>query len=77
MCTRVEWDESIAVDDVAAAVTDDTDVVTLVHNETSTRLLTPGTDICEVAREHDATFVVNGATERNVSSPGGSAHLGG
>jgi aspartate aminotransferase-like enzyme len=63
-CTRVEadWGESIPVDAVADAVTDDTDVVTLVHNETSTGLLNPGTEIGEIAREHDATFVVDGVT---------------
>jgi aspartate aminotransferase-like enzyme len=63
-CTRVEveWGESIPVSAVAEAVTDDTDVVTMVHNETSTGLLNPVSAVGTLAREHDATFVVDGVT---------------
>ncbi|MFB6305281.1 MAG: alanine--glyoxylate aminotransferase family protein [Haloferacaceae archaeon] len=63
-CTRVEvpWGESIPLDDVADAVSDDTDVVTMVHNETSTGLLNPVPGVGRIAREHDATFVVDGVT---------------
>jgi aspartate aminotransferase-like enzyme len=63
-CTRVEveWGESIPVSAVAEAVTDDTDVVTMVHNETSTGLLNPVSAVGRLAREHDATFVVDGVT---------------
>jgi aspartate aminotransferase-like enzyme len=63
-CTRVEvpWGESLSLDAVADAVTDDTDVVTMVHNETSTGLLNPVEEVGAVARDHDATFVVDGVT---------------
>jgi aspartate aminotransferase-like enzyme len=63
-CTRVEveWGESIPVDVVEDVVSDETDVVTMVHNETSTGLLNPVADVGEVAAEHDATFVVDGVT---------------
>jgi len=63
-CTRVdvEWGESIPVDAVADAVSASTDVITMVHNETSTGLLNPATEVGEIAREHDATFVVDGVT---------------
>jgi aspartate aminotransferase-like enzyme len=63
-CTRVavDWGESIPVEVVADAVTDSTDVVTMVHNETSTGLLNPVAEVGEIAAEHDATFVVDGVT---------------
>ena len=61
---RVEvlWGESIPLDDVAAAVTDDTDLVTMVHNETSTGLLNPVAGVGRIAADHDARFVVDGVT---------------
>jgi aspartate aminotransferase-like enzyme len=63
-CTRVEvdWGESIPMAAVEAAVTDDTAVVTVVQNETSTGLLNPVSGVGRVAREHDAAFVVDGVT---------------
>jgi len=62
--TRVEvpWGESIPLEDVRAVVTDDTDVVTMVHNETSTGLLNPVAGVGEIADEYDARFVVDGVT---------------
>jgi aspartate aminotransferase-like enzyme len=59
---EVEWGESFDLEEVAAAITDDTDVVTMVHNETSTGLLNPVSGVGRIAREHDATFVVDGVT---------------
>ena len=62
--TRVEvpWGESIPVADVRAVVTEETDVVTMVHNETSTGLLNPVAAVGEIAAEYDARFVVDGVT---------------
>ncbi|MFB6250545.1 MAG: alanine--glyoxylate aminotransferase family protein [Halobellus sp.] len=62
--TRVEvpWGESIPLADVRAAITDDTDVVTMVHNETSTGLLNPAAAVGRIASEHDARFVLDGVT---------------
>ena len=62
--TRVEvpWGESIPLPDVDAAVTDDTDLVTMVHNETSTGLLNPVAGVGRIADDHDARFVVDGVT---------------
>jgi aspartate aminotransferase-like enzyme len=62
--TRVEvpWGESIPLADVRAVVTEGTDVVTMVHNETSTGLLNPVAGVGEVADEYDARFVVDGVT---------------
>ncbi|XVH32779.1 pyridoxal-phosphate-dependent aminotransferase family protein [Haloferacaceae archaeon DSL9] len=59
---EVEWGESIPVDDVADAVTDETRLVTVVHNETSTGLLNPVESVGEIAADHDALFVVDGVT---------------
>jgi aspartate aminotransferase-like enzyme len=63
-CTRVEvpWGESFDLDDVAAAIDNDTDVVTMVHNETSTGLRNPVPEVGEIAAAHDAHFVVDGVT---------------
>ena len=63
-CTRVEadWGDSLDLADVRAAVSADTDVVTMVHNETSTGLLNPVAEVGEVADAHDARFVVDGVT---------------
>lgn len=62
--TRVEvpWGESIPIGDVEAAVSAETDVVTIVHNETSTGLLNPVEHVGAIAAENDALFVVDGVT---------------
>ena len=62
--TRVEatWGESIPLSAVREAVTGDTDLVTMVHNETSTGLLNPVAEVGTIADEHDACFVVDGVT---------------
>jgi len=63
-CTRVEadWGTSVDLEAVEAAITDETAVVTMVHNETSTGLLNPVAEVGALAREHDAQFVVDGVT---------------
>ena len=62
--TRVEaeWGESLDVDDVADAVSEDTALVTMVQNETSTGLLNPVAAVGELAADADARFVVDGVT---------------
>ncbi len=59
---EVEWGESFDLDAVERAITGDTDLVTMVHNETSTGLLNPVAAVGELAVEHDALFVVDGVT---------------
>ncbi len=59
---EVEWGESFDPDAVAETVTDDTDLVTMVQNETSTGILNPVPAVGEIAQEHDARFVVDGVT---------------
>jgi aspartate aminotransferase-like enzyme len=62
--TRVEvpWGESIPVDSVADAVGSETDLVTMVHNETSTGLRNPVAAVGELLADHDAHFAVDGVT---------------
>jgi len=59
---EADWGDSIDLDAVAEAITDDTDVVTMVHNETSTGILNPVPPVGELAADHDAYFVVDGVT---------------
>ena len=65
-CTvrRVEsdWGSPIDVDAVAQKLDSDVDVVTMVHNETSTGLLNPVPEVGQLATEADARFVVDGVT---------------
>ena len=59
---EVAWGESFALGAVRETVTDDTDVVAMVHNETSTGILNPVEAVGEIASENDARFVVDGVT---------------
>ena len=59
---EVEWGDSLDPGDVAEAVSVDTDLVTMVHNETSTGILNPVPEVGEIAAAHDARFVVDGVT---------------
>ena len=63
-CERVDvsWGESFDMDEVERTITEDTDVVTIVHNETSTGLLNPVSGVGRIAAEHDAHFLVDGVT---------------
>ena len=58
----VEWGESIPMAAVQEAVTPETALVTVVHNETSTGLQNPVWTVGEIAAEHDAYFAVDGVT---------------
>ena len=62
-----EWGRSIDLDAVEDAITDETDLVAMVHNETSTGLANPVAPVGELAADHDALFLVDG-----VSSIGGA-----
>ncbi|WP_435348027.1 pyridoxal-phosphate-dependent aminotransferase family protein [Haloarchaeobius sp. HRN-SO-5] len=58
----VDWGDPFDLAAVEAAITDETDLVTMVHNETSTGLLNPVEQVGELAAAHDARFVVDGVT---------------
>ena len=57
-----DWGDPVDVAAVREAVDDDTDLVTVVHNETSTGLLNPVPEIGALAADHDAHYVVDGVT---------------
>lgn len=59
---EIEWGDSFEVDAVAEKITDEIDVVTMVHNETSTGISNPVKQIGELAQEVDAYFVIDGVT---------------
>lgn len=59
---QAEWGQSLDIDAVVDAIRPDTDVVAMVHNETSTGILNPLHTVGKAAREHDAYFVVDGVT---------------
>jgi aspartate aminotransferase-like enzyme len=59
---EVPWGESLDMDRVQDAVQSETDVVTVVHNETSTGLLNPVSAIGEIAADAEARLVVDGVT---------------
>ena len=59
---EVEWGAAFDLEEVAAAIDDDTTVVTMVHNETSTGMLNPVAGVGPIVRDHDAVFVVDSVT---------------
>lgn len=59
---ETDWGESIDVDEIAQEITPEIDVVTMVHNETSTGILNPIHEIGSLAREVNSYFVVDGVT---------------
>jgi len=63
---RQEWGTPIDLGRLRDELTDDTDVVTMVHCETSTGLVNSVPEVAALADEHDALLLVDG-----VSSIGG------
>lgn len=59
---EADWGDSIDLNAVEAAIGSETDLVTMVHNETSTGLLNPVAAVGELAEANEAMFVVDGVT---------------
>lgn len=59
---EADWGASFDLDRIEAAIADETDLVTMVHNETSTGLRNPVERVGEIATANDALFVVDGVT---------------
>lgn len=59
---EADWGESFDLGEVTEAITTETDLVTMVHNETSTGILNPVAMVGDIADRHQATFVVDGVT---------------
>lgn len=62
-----KWGKSIDPEVVERTVSEETDMVAMVHNETSTGLSNPVEEIGTIADNHDALFLIDG-----VSSIGGA-----
>jgi aspartate aminotransferase-like enzyme len=59
---EVEWGEGFDLDNVGDAIAEGTDLVTMIHNETSTGILNPVSAVGEIAAEEDTLFAVDGVT---------------
>lgn len=59
---RFEWGKSIDLDAVEASLSEGSDAVTFVHNETSTGILNPAKEIARIARKYDALVIMDGIT---------------
>lgn len=57
-----EWGKSISMEDLNESISDSTDLVTAVHNETSTGVLNPVWAFGEIADRHDTLFAVDSVT---------------
>ena len=53
------WGSPIELEAVKEALECNPDVVTLVHNETSTGILNPAKEVGKLAKKHDAVFVLD------------------
>ncbi|MDY6765071.1 MAG: alanine--glyoxylate aminotransferase family protein, partial [Halobacteria archaeon] len=58
----VEWGEPLNIEDVENHLEQGVDVVTMVHNETSTGILNPAPEVGRLAQEHDTMFIMDGVT---------------
>ncbi len=59
---KFEWGDSIDLDKVRESLENGSEMVTFVHNETSTGILNPAKEICKIAKEYDALVVMDGIT---------------
>lgn len=59
---EADWGESVALEHVQESVTSETDLVTMVHNETSTGILNPVWGVGRILEDYDALFAVDAVT---------------
>jgi aspartate aminotransferase-like enzyme len=64
---KFDWGTPFDLEKVEAAVEGGAKAVAMVHNETSVGLTNPAKEVGEIARKHDALFIVDG-----ISSIGGN-----
>lgn len=57
-----EWGTPLNLDALAEALENGAEMVTMVHNETSTGILNPAKEVGKLAHKHDALFVMDGVT---------------
>ena len=58
----VEWGQPVDLDEIETALGPEVSVVTMVHTDTSSGLTNPIEEVGQLAREHDAIFVVDAVT---------------
>ncbi len=56
---NLSWGTAIDLESVKAALDTNPDVVTMVHNETSTGILNPAQEVGKLVKKHDAVFVLD------------------
>jgi aspartate aminotransferase-like enzyme len=57
-----EWGTPLDLEGLERALGEGAEVVTLVHNETSSGIKNPAAEVGRIARSHDALFVMDGIT---------------
>jgi aspartate aminotransferase-like enzyme len=53
------WGHPIELEKIKEALERNPDVITMVHNETSTGILNPAQEVGKLARKHDAVFILD------------------
>ncbi len=59
---KFEWGTSIDLEKIKEAFENGCDAVAFVHNETSTGILNPASEICKIARKFDALVIMDAIT---------------
>jgi len=59
---RFEWGSSIELEAVERSLSEGSEVLAFVHNETSTAILNPAEELCKLAKEYDALVIMDAIT---------------
>lgn len=59
---RFEWGKPIELERVKESLENGSEVITFVHNETSTGMLNPASKIAKLAKKHDCLVIMDGIT---------------
>jgi aspartate aminotransferase-like enzyme len=61
-CIRFDWGKSIELDRIEDSLSNGSEAVLFVHNETSTGILNPAEKIAKLARKYNALVIMDGIT---------------
>ncbi|WP_456327298.1 pyridoxal-phosphate-dependent aminotransferase family protein [Archaeoglobus sp.] len=59
---RFEWGKSIELDEVEKSLSEGSEALAFVHNETSTGILNPAKELAKIAKKYDALVIMDGIT---------------
>ncbi len=59
---KFEWGKSIDLNKVEESLSEGSDAIAFVHNETSTGILNPAEEIAKIAKRYDALVIMDGIT---------------